>query len=362
MTARTTSRIPRLPTAWSLALVLLVGSCGGDRRPQRATVTVATGDVRQVALATGHLEPLAETQITAETGGVLTAVHVRLGDNVRAGQLLAEVRPVITDRSLLLAEREVESAQEAERAAEEFGGREHLAGWLLGALQGENNLARMERAARRQREAAEQRLQLLREGQVQLDELRIDFGVRAPVAGQVIELPLREGAPVVPASIYGTGTVLMTLADLDRPVFRGTIDETDVARIAIGTPVVVRVGALPGLELAGTVHEIGLRGEPRGEAVVFPVEITITPPADAPVLRAGYSAVAELVLASATAVPLLAERCVDYRDDGAFVLVADGDGSREQQVETGVSDGMVVEIRAGLQAGDIVLERDWSQR
>ena len=42
-------------------------------------------------------------------------------------------------------------------------------------------------------------------------------------------LHVREGSPVVASSNYGSGTKLMTLADLSRPVFRGTVDEIDLS-------------------------------------------------------------------------------------------------------------------------------------
>ena len=169
----------------------------------------------------------------------------------------------------------------------------------------------------------------------------------------------------MPASIYGTGTVLMTIADLDEPVFRGTVDEVDVARIDPAAEVRVRIGALADRTFDGRITEIGLRGIARNNAVVFRLEVALEIPDDGPRLRAGYSAVAELVLAEARGALLLPERCVEYRGDGARVLVpsATAGGSPQwRDVTTGVSDGLMVEIVDGLTDRDRVLERDWSPR
>ena len=262
----------------------------------------------------------------------------------------------------------MQAAREGEEAAGEFVAGEHLAAWMLRAVQGDDNLERMRRGAARAREAAEQRLRLLEEGAVEIDGRRIDFNVRAPIAGQVLDLPVRIGSPVVPASIYGTGTTLMTLGDLDYAVFRGTVDEIEVGRLQVGMPVTVRIGALPEREFHGRLTEIGLRGEARGEAVVFPVEIALEPTADeeAPPLRSGYSAVAEIVLERAEDVLVVAEGLVEYRDGMAFVQQVVTPAPElvtvEREVQVGVSDGLSVAILGGIDEGAELAERTWGRR
>ena len=128
--------------------------------------------------------------------------------------------------------------------------------------------------------------------EVEIDGRTIDFVVRAPVAGHVLQFA-RLGDPVTPASNFGTGTVVAVFSDLDKPVFRGTADEVDVGRLQPGMKARVTLGALPGAELPGTVSEIGLRARRLDNAAQFDVRVALTPAADVP-LRAGYSAVAEV--------------------------------------------------------------------
>ena len=225
-------------------------------------------------------------------------------------------------------------------------------------FQGQNNLDRMRLGAERARLDVEQQLELLREGKVEVDGMILDYIVRAPIDGHVIELSAEVGQPVVPSSSYGSGTELLILADLSSSVFRGTVNEIDVGRLREGMSARFEVGALPGTDIGGELTEISLRSRQMNNSTVFPVELSVAPPPEL-VLRSGYSAVARIELERAENVLVLPERLVSYRDGAAFVLRDDGDsgGSTEVQIGAGLSDGLTVEITEGLAEGDEVLER-----
>lgn len=80
------------------------------------------------------------------------------------------------------------------------------------------------------------------------------------------------------------------------------------------------VAALAGVELAGTVAELGLRARRVDNAASFDVRIALTVPPDV-VLRAGYSAVAEVEVARVTDVLVLPERCLVHREGRTLVVV-----------------------------------------
>ncbi len=348
-----------------LAVVLLLALVGlglwavsqrGAAAGALPTVPVQRGTVIRKAVATGQVEPEQETQVNTQLAGFVRKLHVQLGDKIAAGAPLAEVWPTLTEQDLLRAERSLQQAREGEEAAHEFQHGEHLLAQLSRVLQGGRNLDRMGQQAERSRKAAEESLQLLRDGKVEIDGRTVDFVVRAPVGGHVLQL-LRQGDPVTPASSYGLGTVLAVLGDLDRPVFRGTIDEIDVGRLRPGMAARVTLGALPGTELHGEVREIGLRARRQDNAALFDVRIALQPAAATP-LRAGYSAVAEVELARAESVLTLPERTVAWRGEQAFVLVPGADSRPEEHaVRLGLGDGLVVEVQDGLREGDRVCER-----
>ncbi len=323
---------------------------------ETALLRASRGTVVKKAVAAGQVEPERETQVNTQLAGFVRKLHTTLGKKVEAGAPLAEVWPALTEQDLLRAERGLLQAREGEEAAREFVQGSHVLSYVTRWLQGGANVDRMQRQAERGRKAAEEQLALLREGKVQIDGRVVDFVVRAPVGGHVLQL-VREGDPVTPASNYGVGTVLAVLGDLDRPVFRGTVDEIDVARLRQGMPARITLGAVPNVVLSGTVQEIGLRARRQDNAAVFDVRVVVSTQ-EGVMLRAGYSAVAEFELARAENVLVLPERCVSFFGDEARVNVRAQDGTNQvRRVELGLSDGLTVEIRAGLTEGEQIVDR-----
>ncbi|MCP3916285.1 MAG: efflux RND transporter periplasmic adaptor subunit [bacterium] len=347
-----------LPTPRRLWLLLfLTAACGNGEEPGRSTVTVIRGSVTREAVALGRIEPRVEIPVKSPNGGVLTRSFVTLGQSVAENDPLVEVRPLLTDRQKLQAERALLGASEAAENARELRAGESMMGKALLMFQGSNQVNRMKAAGDRAKQDAAAQLELLLNGKAVVEGKEIDFFVRSPVAGRVIELPMEIGEPIVPSSSFGSGTVLAHVADMDHPIFRGTVDEIDVGRLKTGMRASLAVGALPGTVLSGELIEISLRAETRNNAVVFAVEIAVEPPPDL-VLRAGYSAVARIVVERADDVLVLPERMIDVRGGEVWVSIDDGAGGvREERIETGLSNGLSVEVTAGLAEGDEVLER-----
>lgn len=320
-------------------------------------VVVERGSISVDAVAVGRVEAEFEAPVKSQSGGVLTQRFVELGQKVKKGDPLCEVRPVLTDLQRLRAERSLLSAKEAEQGAAEIDNNETIAGLAMNFFQGDNSVDRMRRGAERARSDAEAQLELLLNGSSEIDGKVIDYIIRAPIDGTVIALDLEVGEPVVPSSSYGSGTELVVLADLDHPVFRGTVDEIDVGRLLEGMAAELTLGARPEEVLAGKLTEISLQAVLRNNAVVFDVEIAVQTPADL-IMRSGYSAVARIKVEEVKDALVLPERLVDFRDGKAFILQDDGqDGSKEVQVQTGLSDGLKIEIQSGLVEGEQVLER-----
>jgi HlyD family secretion protein len=165
------------------------------------------------------------------------------------------------------------------------------------------------------------------------------------------------GDPVVPLSTYQEGTVLMTMADMERLVFRGTVDEIDVGRLREGMPVSITVGALPGHVVDGILSRISLKARTEESATVFPVEIGIEAPAEVQ-LRAGFSANADILMEERRDVLVIPERVVTLEGDSAWVEVpGPGDTRERRAIRTGLSDAINVEVLTGLEEGDVVLEK-----
>lgn len=136
----------------------------------------------------------------------------------------------------------------------------------------------------------------------------------------------------------------------------------------------LRIGALPNASVRGVLAKISLQGKTEDNATTFPVEIALTPASEeadgggadvegyvgmgGALLRAGYSANADIVIARRDSVLMIPERVVYFEGDSAWVDVDLGDGLSEQRViRTGLSDAINIEILSGLEEGDRVREK-----
>ena len=327
-------------------------------READATVSARRGAVVRKAIAVGRVTVEHEVPVKSTTGGILSKRFVELGQKVARGTPVAEVRPVITSRNFVEVERSLQLAKDGEASAEEYLRGRHPAAVLTRWLNGPENLVRMKRQAELNRQQAEEQLHLLQQGKTEAEGRTIDYNVLAPVDGHVLEIVTREGAPVVSASSFGSGTVLLVMADMDRMLFLGTVDEIDVGRLREGMTAKIRVGALPDKTLTGTVTEIALNSKEVNNASVFDVRIALD--ADPSLtLRSGYSAVAEIEVDRRDNVVVLPERAVRFAGEDAFVLMKGPAGAPvDAPVQLGLSDGLIVEVTEGLAEGDEVFERD----
>ena len=342
-----------------LAICLCAASagCGASDEPSFRRYQVKRGSVRQEAVAVGRIEPRVEVPVSSSWGGVVTQRFVALGDRVKAGAPLLEIRPQLTDQQRLRSGRSLEAALEGLEGAKEIYEGQNLMGKAMRFVQGNSSLERIQAGAERARTDAQLQQRLLLEGRAEHDGLVLDWIIRAPIDGTIIELPVETGQPVVPASTFGAGTPLLILADIDHPVLRATVDELDAGRLAAGMSAHIELGALPAVEVSGSLREISLRASDRDGATVFGVVLDIAPPTGV-ILRAGYSAVARIVVGSVEDVAVLPERLIDYRGDGAFVQVwGDAEETSWVKIEVGASDGMTAVVLSGLDLGDEVLEQ-----
>ena len=145
--------------------------------------------------------------------------------------------------------------------------------------------------------------------------------------------------------------------EMEDLLFRGTVDEIDVGRLEEGMPAEIQIGALPDAGIEGHLEQISLKARKEENATIFPVEIAVETADDGALLRAGYSANAEIIIERRSDVLSVPERVVTFEGDSAWVEVLTPAGERERRtVETGLSDAVRVEILSGLEEGEEVVE------
>ncbi len=122
----------------------------------------------------------------------------------------------------------------------------------------------------------------------------------------------------------------------------------------------IQVGALPGKPVQGTLDKISLKARKEDNTTVFPVEIAINLE-EGRVLRAGYSANANIIIQKKDSVLAIPERVVTFRNDSAFVNIPDGESKKEVFIETGLSDAIYIEVISGLEEGQEIFEKEVKQ-
>jgi len=330
-----------------------------DQSKGPKTVEVKLGTLVDRALATGEIVPRHEIDVKSKISGTVARLFVDEGDRIKVGAPLLEVQPNPTPLEYAQKKRtlEMRSLVENQRQADLARVQGLLDQGM--ASQADYDAAReASEQATLGRQMAEEELAILDKGKTVVAGRAVESIITSPVSGHILKQHVDMGDPVVPLTSYQPGTELMTIADMDDLLLRGTVDEIDVGKIEEGMPVEIKVGALPEQTVTGTLHRIALKSHKNDNATVFDVEIGNLTSSDNVYLRAGYSANADIIIKRVADVPVLPERVIVFRNDSTLVRLpgtAEGE-TIEHLVELGMSDGITVEIASGLALGEQVLE------
>jgi len=338
-----------LSTAGVLLLVavgffLLSGSKNSnDKTLQRIKVT--KGNIVDKALAVGTIEPENEISIKSKVSGAVSRIYADAGTYVKAGQPLLEVRPEPTPLELAEAKRNVELAQvDIDNMEKDRSRQEQLVKKALISTKEYEDFRRRFEESELRLSIVKEKLALIESGRVRIGTTNIESIIKAPIDGFVLSKTVEVGDPVTPLTSYQEGTVLMKLANMERLLFKGTVDEIDVGKLKEGMEAEIKVGALPADKVKGVLRKISLKAEKKENATVFPIEISI-PKASNVTLRAGYSANANVIIQKKDSVLVVPERTVTFRNDSAFVKVALGPEKKEERyIKTGLSDAISIEV------------------
>jgi HlyD family secretion protein len=343
------------------ALYALARSNKGDKDGIKQ-VTIESGSITEKAIAVGQIQPRQKFSIKSKLSGIVRNCLVNVGDRVRAGDALFEIAPDPTPQELTDVDRQLDSAKASyERAQADFARAQELV--RQGLLPKSDMDVRREafELAKIALARAEQGRELTRRGRIAGAGISMESIVRAPAAGTALTRAVNPGDPITPLTSYQPGTELATIADMSDLIFKGTVDEIDVGKLRVDLPARIKVGALPTDVVTGHVSRIAPQAQQKEGATLFDVEIELDR-AGGIVLRAGYSANADLIIREKKDVLIVPERVVTFEDGGkkAFVDLPGANPKEEPkrtEIKIGISDGMNAEVISGLKKGDKVVER-----
>jgi HlyD family secretion protein len=350
--------------AWLFAVLLALAFVGTlvflyakskDDGPTYETDKPIVADIVKKAVATGSIVPRREILIKPRVSGIIRKLHVEPGDVVQEGDLIAEIKIVPDVAALTQAEAQVRSARIAVRHAElelertkGLGDRGLASKRELSQMKLDYELRRAELAA------AHQELQVVKEGAASKGDDKANTLVRSTVAGTVLEVPVEQGGSVIETNNFNEGTTIAAVADMDDMIFLGQVDEADVDKVKPGMDVVIKIGAIDDHEFTGKLEYIAPKGQELEGAIQFEIKAALGP-AGGHVIRAGYSANAEIVLERRDDVLALKESLLQFDGDDAYVDVEVGPNQFERRdLELGISDGINIEVKDGVDEGTTI--------
>lgn len=342
----------------AIPIVLLVSDGSANKQDGPKTVAVSRGDIIDKALAVGRIEPRKQISVKSKIGGLVRKVFVDIGEEVNTGDPLFDIAPDPTPLEFAESKRQVELSEVSfANAKRDYDRAKTLMDkQLISAQEFETEQARYDEAELRFK-LAKEKLSLIESGKAQIADQEVSNIIRSTIDGTVLTLDAEEGDPVVPLTTYQSGTELMTLAYMDDLVFTGNVDEIDVGRLKVGMEVILEIGALPNKEILGELTRISPKAHKEEGATLFEIEVEILNTGES-FLRAGYSANANIMITRKENILLVPERLIKVADSGVTCEVQDTLGAiAVRDIETGLSDGINIEIVEGLEEGELLVER-----
>ena len=329
-------------------------------------------NIEKTTIITGKIEPRNEVNIKPQISGIITELLKEPGQHVQQGEVIAKVKVIPDMGQLSNAESRVRLAElNLKQAQVDFQREENLHQQKLVSDDEFDKIRQQLRQAKEEMVAAEDALQVVRDGVSRSNAKASSTLVRSTISGVILDIPVKVGNSVILSNTFNDGTTIASVANMEDLIFRGNIDETEVGQLVTGMPMTITIGALQDLTFDAALEYISPKAVESNGANQFEIKAAVrltslrnkgtgssVQLAHSGTLRSGYSANAEIVLARAEKVLTVPESAIEFSGDSTFVYVVAGSADKKQYdrrpVTTGLSDGVNIEIKKGLTTNDKV--------
>lgn len=395
----------------------IVGAVAKHRANEKAIVVTTEQASRrtltELVTATGKIRPEMEVKISPEVAGEIVEIPVKDGDAVKKGDLLVRIKPDNYEAQVEQQEASLASAKAVAvqnksqllRAQDDYKRSSELyAAKLLSDAEYTKTRTDLEVAQANHDSALAQIRRAegqLKQAQDQLEKTTI----YSPIEGTVTSLTSEVGERIVGTGQFA-GTEVMRISNLERMEVRVNVNENDVVHVKLGDLTSIAVDAYPRRKLHGIVTRIANAAQTTAagtqqEVTNFEVRIAVKDRDVA--LRPSMSATADIAtqtVENVISVPLqsvtvrtkegaktkdniakekaetleqssgggsagaemainekavLAHERAERENLERVVFIKTGDTVKLQPVETGVADNSYMEIKAGVQPGDVII-------
>jgi HlyD family secretion protein len=314
--------------------------------------------IEKTTIITGKIEPRNEVNVKPQISGIITELLKEPGQYVQQGEVIARVKVIPDMGQLSNAEARVRLSDiNLKQAQVNFNREENLYNQKLVSADEFDKIKQALHQAKEEKMAAEDALQVVRDGVSKANASASSTLIRSTISGVILDIPVKIGNSVILANTFNDGTTIATVANMNDLIFRGNIDETEVGQLVDNMPMKITVGALQDLKFDANLEYISPKAVESNGANQFEIKAAVKL-SEGNKIRAGYSANAEIVLASAQKVLSVPESAIEFSGDSTFVYIIKGEGKNKTyertQVTTGLSDGVNIEIKKGITQKDKV--------
>ena len=363
---------------WVAALVILAGLgwYGYQKMQPKNEATFITeevkrGKIAQTVSATGEISATNLVDVGAQVSGQIKKMHVKIGDVVKEGDLIAEidnvtqVNEVNTRKAQLQTyQAQLESAQVALKIAQRKYSRY-------------KSLASADAVSKEEFEATEDSLATnrakikelqssIRQTQIAINTAEKDLGytrITAPSAGTVVSLVVEQGQTINSSQ---TSPTVVQIADLTSMTNKMQIAEGDATKVKAGQTVNFTILSEPDTPISAKLDSIdpGLTTMSQGSyskstdttsnAIYYYARATVPNPEGK--LAIGMTTQNTVEIASADNVLMVPTVAIKTKDGKKFVRVLEANNQAvDRESQTGLKDSMNTEVKSGLNEGEKVV-------
>ena len=311
-------------------------------------------DVVRSTVVTGKIQPRDEVNIKPQISGIITELYKEAGQTVKKDEIIAKVKVIPDMGQLSSAQSRVRLAEvNLNQAKTNYTREKALYDKELVSADEYEKVLQAYNQAKEELAGAKEALEIIRDGVSSANASGSSTLVRSTISGLILDVPVKVGNSVTQSNTFNDGTTIATVADMDDLIFDGNIDETEVGRLTTGMPVKITVGALQDLSFDATLEYISPKATVNNGANQFEIKASVKIPSGI-TIRSGYSANAEIVLDKAAGVVTLPESAIQFEGEKTYVMVKEAESYVRRDVETGLSDGINIEVKSGIREGDAV--------
>ena len=340
------------------------------------TESVTRGNVEKTVVASGSVESVNEVDVGAQASGKITKLYVKLGQEIKKGEMIADIdsttqiNTLNTKKAALVSYQAQLKAKKTayDVALSSYNRLSKLYTQKATSLDSLNTAKSTLDNAKAEMEAIEANT---KQAEIEVNTAETNVGytkITAPMDGTVISVPVSEGQTV---NANQTTPTIVTIADLSKMKIKPEISEGDITKVKAGQEVSFTIlsdsqtvyhsvidSVVPAntttSDSSSTSSSISSSSSSTTSAIFYYANVLIDIPDRT--LRIGMTTENNIKIANAKDVLLVSNMAIQKRDGKSFVNVLNDKNQPEQrEVETGIQNDFQTEIKSGLNEGEKVI-------